>query len=191
MKPDEYFDVAWRREQGAGPVLVNLIHDIDLFRYLCGEIVSVQAQDSNTVRGHPVEETAVILLRFASGALGTFSVSDAVVAPWSWELTAGENPVYPQQDQFCYQIGGTHGSLALPQLDLWTYAGARSWWEKLQHERVPIAPEDPLKLQIRHFCDVIEHGAAPLVSGRDGLNTLKVIEAIKAASRTGTRVTVD
>ncbi len=83
MKPDDYFDIGWRREAGAGPVFLNLIHDIDLFRYLCGEIVSVQAHESNAVRGNAVEETAVILLRFASGALGTVNVLYSVVAPWS------------------------------------------------------------------------------------------------------------
>jgi len=83
IKPDDYFDLPWRREKGAGPVFLNLIHDIDLLRYLCGEIVAVQAAQSNRVRGNPVEETAVIILHFASGALGTMNVSDAVQAPWS------------------------------------------------------------------------------------------------------------
>ena len=79
MKPDDYFDISWRRQKGAGPVLLNLIHDVDLFRYLCGEVVAVQAQTSNIVRGNEVEETAVILLEFANGALGTVNVSDSVV----------------------------------------------------------------------------------------------------------------
>lgn len=188
MKPDDYFDIGWRREPGAGPVFLNLIHDVDLFRYLCGEIVSVQAHESNAVRGHAVEETAVILLRFASGVLGTVNVSDSVVAPWSWELTTGENPAYPQQAQFCYQIGGTHGALTVPDLEFWSNPGKRSWWEPLVRERVPFTPEDPLTAQIRHFADVIRGDAQPLVSGREGLNTLKVIAAVKEASRTGRAV---
>ena len=44
-KPDHYFEIApWRKAPGAGPVSVNLIHDIDLIRYFCGEVVSVQAR---------------------------------------------------------------------------------------------------------------------------------------------------
>jgi hypothetical protein len=62
--------------------------------------------ESNACRGNPVEETAAILLRIANGAIGSPDVSDSIVAPWSWELTAGENPIYPQQDQFCYVIDG-------------------------------------------------------------------------------------
>lgn len=188
MKPDDYFEAGWRREKGAGPVLLNLIHDVDLFRYLCGEVVSVQAHVSNAVRGHAVEETAAILLRFANGVLGTVTVSDSIVAPWSWEMTTGENPVYPQQDQSCYQIGGTHGSLTIPQLEVWSNPGKRSWWEPLVRERVPVVQEDPLRVQVRHFCDVIRKGAAPIASGREGLNTLKVIAAVQRSAETGAMV---
>ena len=190
FKPDDYFDVPWRREQGAGPVFLNLIHDVDLLRHLCGEVVSVLAQESNAVRGYPVEETAVVLLRFASGALGTITVSDTIVAPWSWELTTGENPAYPQTRETCYQIGGTHGSLTLPGLDVWHNPGTRSWWEPIVSAPIACAPQDPLTLQVSHFCAVIRGEAAPLVSGREGLKTLQVIAAIKQAARTGAVVTV-
>ncbi|WP_342346002.1 Gfo/Idh/MocA family oxidoreductase [Rhizobium cremeum] len=77
---------------GAGPIFLNLIHDIDNLRYLSGDISAVQARESNAVRGNAVEETAVILIEFENGVLATASVSDAVVAPWSWwEMTTGEN----------------------------------------------------------------------------------------------------
>lgn len=190
VKPDDYFDIDWRRQEGAGPILINLIHDIDLFRYLCGEIVGVQAQSSNAVRGNPAEETAVALLRFASGALGAVSASDTVVSPWSWELTTGENPAYPRQDQSCYQIGGTQGSLTIPALELWNHSDKRGWWEPLKRERIPFIPEDPLQAQIRHFCAVIRGDEEPLVSGREGLATLAVIAAVKQAARSGGSVDV-
>jgi predicted dehydrogenase len=190
MKPDNYFDVAWRREAGAGPILTNLIHDIDLLRYLCGEVEAVQALTSNAVRGHAIEETAVVLLRFANGALGTVNVSDSIVAPWSWEHTTGENPVYPRTDQSCYTIGGTLGSLTIPKLEFWHDNQTRDWWQPLEASRVYAAEKDPLPLQIQQFCRVIRGEEAPLVSGREGLQSLKVIEAIKLAAKTGKQVKV-
>jgi predicted dehydrogenase len=189
-KPDDYFDIAWRREKGAGPVFLNLNHDVDNLRYLCGDVASVQAHESNAVRGNAVEETAVILLRFVNGVLGTVTVSDAIVSPWSWELTTGANPAYPKTAEICYHIGGTHGSLTVPQLELWYNKTARSWGEPIHRERIPFAMEDPLRIQIRHFCRVIRGEETPLVSGREGLNTLKVIAAVKEAARTGELVSI-
>jgi predicted dehydrogenase len=137
-KPDDYFDIPWRWQQGAGPVLLNLIHDVDLLRYLCGDVASVQALESKALRGHEVEDTAVILLRFRSGVLGTVTVSDTVVAPWSWELTTGENPAYPHTPETCYSIGGTLGSLTVPYLDLWHNKAAPSWMEPIERERLAV-----------------------------------------------------
>ena len=189
-KPDDYFEIAWRREKGAGPVLTNLIHDIDLLRYLCGDVVAVQAMESNAIRGHVVEETAVLLLKFASGALGTMNISDTIVGPWSWEQTTGENKAYPQTDQSCYHIGGTLGSLTVPKLEVWTNDNRPSWLEPLRAERQYTVDADPLRLQIQHFCRVISGEEPPLVSGREGLQTLKVIEAAKAAARSGHRTMI-
>lgn len=190
FKPDDYFDVAWRREKGAGPVYLNLIHDVDNLRCLLGEVTAVTARESNAVRGNAVEETAVILLEFASGLLATASVCDATVAPWSWEMTTGENPAYPRTDEHCYVIGGTHGSLSLPSLTLRTARGERGWYTPFDVERVPVADEDPLARQITQFARVIQGLEDPLVSGREGLETLRVTEAVKQSAATGVRVTL-
>lgn len=187
-KPDDYFDVRWRREKGAGPVFLNLIHDIDLLRYLCGEIAEVQALESNALRGNAVEETAVILLRFASGVLGTVTVSDKIVAPWSWEFTSGENPAYSHTPETCYMVGGTLGSLTVPHLDLWSQSTKPNWWEPIGRERLPVVQQDPLGLQVRNLCGVVRGTADPIVSGREGLETLRVIEAVKTAAATGRAV---
>lgn len=187
-KPDDYFDIPWRREKGAGPVFLNLIHDVDLFRYLCGNVVEVQAMESNALRGNAVEETAVILLKFASGALGTVNVSDKVVSPWSWEFTTGENPAYTHTQEACYMIGGTLGSLSVPYLDLWHNPTKPSWWEPIERERLLVQEKDPLGLQVRNLCGVVRGTAEPVVSGREGLKTLRVIEGVKQAAATGRAV---
>ena len=89
-KPDSYFDeVPWRREPGGGPLLINLIHEIDTLRYLCGEIESVQALVSRAIRGFEVEDTVAVNLAFASGAVGTFLLSDAAASAVSWGVDLG------------------------------------------------------------------------------------------------------
>lgn len=190
-KPDDYFDPDWRRAPGAGPVFVNLIHDLDLMRHFVGDLRAVQAFRSNAVRGNPVEESCVVAFEFANGALGTANVSDTIAAPWSWELTAGENPAYPRTGESCYQIGGTHGAIQLPQGRIWSYAGHRSWWEPIQSRVAPCPDGDPLVLQIEQFAKVIAGTEPPLVPGREGLKTLECVTAVLRSAETGERVVLD
>ncbi|MEM1276801.1 MAG: Gfo/Idh/MocA family oxidoreductase [Pseudomonadota bacterium] len=187
-KPDSYFEVAWRRQPGAGPVFINLIHDIDLLRHLCGEIVEVTAIESNAIRANPVEDTAAALLRFANGAIGTITASDTITAPWSWEQTAGENPAYPKTEQTAYMIGGTHGALSIPRLELWRHPGPRGWWEPIEATRDSVPQVDPLIRQLAHFARVIRREEPPLVSGAEGLATLRVVEAIKRSAQSRTPI---
>ena len=126
-----------------------------------------------------------MIFEFASGALGTASVCDGTSAPWSWELTAGENPIYAQTDQFCYQIAGTTGALSVPDLTVWTHAGPEGWWSPISQERIAVAREDPMARQFEHFLDVILSGVPPLVTVEDGLRNIEVIEAIQAAANSG------
>lgn len=190
MKPDHYFDVDWRTRKGAGPVYLNLIHDIDLLHCFCGPIASVHAMESNAVRGNEVEETAVILLRFESGLLGTMNVCDAAVAPWSWELTAHENPDYPATNENTLWIGGTKGSLSVPNLTLRQNHGKSGWWEPISATRQMVSFEAPLVRQMAHFGRVIRGEEQPIVTGADGLAALRVIEAIKMSAASGQTVHV-
>ena len=191
-----YFDEApWRREPGGGPILINMIHEIDNLRALCGEIVAVQAFTSNATRDFPVEDTAAIILRFASGALGTFMVSDTAASDRSWEHTSGEDPRYAKAhtgDDDCYIVAGTHGSLAIPTMRIARYPDAahRSWHEALAKDTVPLDIVDPLARQMAHFRDIVRGDAKPLVTARDGLQNLRVVAAIGEAARSGAAVTL-
>mgnify|MGYP001202172389 FL=1 len=189
LKPDHYFaDGPWRREIGAGPILLNMIHEVHNLRVLCGNIVAVQAFASHATRGFPVEDTVAINLRFANGMLGTFMLSDTAACPRSWEQTSQENKAYPTyEDEDCYVITGTNGSLSVPTMRLKTYPRPedRSWWKEFEVGVVGMVRDDPLKHQIEHFGKVVRGEAEPLVSARDGLLNLRITEAIAEASRTG------
>lgn len=176
-KPDDYFQADWRNKAGAGPLLINFIHDIDLLRHLCGEVTELQSMRSNQQRGGAVEDTAAITMRFASGALGSFTLSDTAVAPWSWEMTSGENPMYPHLPTSCYRIAGTHAALSVPDLRLWSHVGPRSWWSEMtcDDRAAGIETGDTLARQFAHFLDVLRGDATPLVSARAGRNALAAV----------------
>jgi predicted dehydrogenase len=193
-KPDRYFDDGpWRREPGGGPILLNLIHDVHNLRLLAGEIVAVQAFASNAVRGFAVEDTVAIGLRFASGALGSIVLSDTAACPRSWEQTSGENPAYARcDDEDCYVVAGTDGSLAVPTMRLRRYARRedRSWFEPFETRVVAVERADPVLRQMAHFAAVVRGEAAPRVSVADAVANLRVTEAVALAARSGGSVDV-
>ncbi len=186
-KPADYFEAGpWRTQPGGGPILINLIHEISNFRLLCGEISAVQAIASNAIRQFAVEDTVAITFQFASGALGTFMLSDTAACARSWEQTSGENPAfasYPDED--CYMVTGTEGSLAIPTMRLQRYPvkGTQSWLTPFPTETVRVERRDPLACQLAHFVNLIRGTEVPVVSAYDGLQNLRVAEAIKESAR--------
>ena len=195
-KPEGYYDGpnAWRREPGGGPILINMIHEVGNLRALIGEIVAVQAFTSNATRKFVVEDTVAMGLRFENGALGTFLLSDTAACPKSWEQTSQENkayPTYPEED--AYVVMGASGSLGVPSMRLKYYERKedRSWFKPFKEKTIPLERADPLALQVEHFAAVIRGEAQPLVTGRDGLQNLRVTDAIVEAAKTGRVVNVD
>lgn len=183
LKPDAYFDVPWRRAPGGGPVLINLIHEIDLLRFLAGEVAQVLSATSNAVRGFAVEDTAAAVLRFENGALATLLGSDATASPWCWDFCAGEQPQYPRQAVQSHYLAGTHGALSLPDLALWHYAGERSWHAEMTREQSMVHAADAYARQLAHFVDLIDgRESVPLCSAADGLRTLAATQAVLAAA---------
>ncbi|MDE0208580.1 MAG: Gfo/Idh/MocA family oxidoreductase [Boseongicola sp.] len=178
-KPDHYFDAApWRTRKGVGPISVNLVHDVDLLRHFCGEVKSVQAVAVPSQRGFENEDLATAILTFEEGTVATISVSDSIVAPWSWELTARENPAYPATNESCYLIGGSEGGLSLPDLRVWRHETKPDWWTPISATSLNCSVEDPLVTQMHHFAGVIRGREIPSMSGRQGMRSLEVVEAI-------------
>jgi predicted dehydrogenase len=194
-KPDGYYDgpFAWRKQPGGGPILLNMIHEVDNLRAMVGEIVAVQAMSSSAIRKFPVEDTVAINLCFENGALGTFLLSDTAASAKSWEQTSQENEAYPTYpDEDAYVVMGTQGSLAVPTMRVKRYPRTedRSWFKPFQSETILLQRTDPLAAQIEHFVAVIRGDADPLVTGRDGLQNLRVTDAILEAAKTGATVKI-
>ncbi|MEU6117432.1 Gfo/Idh/MocA family oxidoreductase [Streptomyces sp. NPDC047117] len=190
-KDDAYFDQEWRRSKGAGVMLINLVHDLDLVRHICGEITTVQARTSNAVRGHEVEETASVIVGFESGALGSFLISDTVVAPWGWDQATEDDPSFPYRpDGSCYSIAGTTGSLSFPQLAHYHHEGTSDWTRPLSTRFVPKGTGDSYTNQLRHFVAVARGEAEPAVSVADAARTLALIETAQRAAESGATETV-
>ncbi|GGE58463.1 Gfo/Idh/MocA family protein [Actibacterium pelagium] len=188
-KHDTYYDVPWRRQKGAGPILTNLSHEIDLLRFFAGEVVEVSAMTANARRGLEIEDTAAIAFRFANGALGTFLISDAGASPWAFEAASGENPAIAFSGEDAMRIVGTKGAFGFPSLDLWQGGAGKDtdWRNPMQVTKGPNLPVvDPIREQLARFARVADGGEEPLLAtGRDGLATLAVTEAVLKSAESG------
>jgi len=183
-KHDAYFDEPWHRSKGAGVMLINLVHDLDLLRYLCGEVRSIQAIVSSRTRGLDVEDTVAVNLEFESGALGSFLATDAAASPWGWDQATTDSDDFPYiPESPAYFFAGTAGALSVPDLGRFAYEGdgEGEWRHPLSRTFVARATGDSYTRQLQHFVDVVG-GAEPIVSAADAARTLALIEAAQFAA---------
>jgi len=198
LKPESYFRsddpaVEWRSKKGTGgPVLLNLVHDVDILRFITGhEVVKVFASTSSSARTGDVEDTGGVVAVLDHGAVGTFFFTDAAPSPWSYEFTTRENKKYPgvpgSDLRDCYHFLGAQQSLGFPSLCTYHYGQKvqePGWDAPLTVAESSVSPENPLVVQMQHFIRVCRGDELPLCSGRDALESLAVIAAILKAAET-------
>ncbi|WP_439122140.1 Gfo/Idh/MocA family protein [Marivita sp.] len=188
-KHDTYYDADWRRQPGAGPLLTNLTHELDLLRFFVGEIEEVTALTSNARRGFVIEDTSALALRFANGALGSFLISDAGASPWSFEAASNENPTIAASHQDYVRFVGTEGALEFPSLTVWgrSAPGEIEWSKPLRRTpRAQFEKVDPLLEQIARFADVVAGGEDDvLCTGIDGMKALEMTLAAALSAKQG------
>ena len=176
-KPDAYFEGNWRTD-GGSPVMINLVHDIDILRFVVGEIIQTVALKGKPLRGSTRVESGAIALAFENGAVGNVSFSDITPSPWGFEAGTGENPNIGATHQDMMWITGTKGALSFPSMEVWK---GTDWGSAA--ERVPFSPaqneKSPLEAQLDHFLAVID-GAEPLVDVADATLTLGVAQELEA-----------
>lgn len=188
-KHDSYYHADWRRQPGAGPLLTNLTHEIDLLRFFVGEMTGASALLSSARRGFVIEDTASVAFRFENGALGSFLVSDAGASPWSFEAASHENPSIAGSDEDYLRIVGTEGALAFPSLTRWgrSAPGEIEWSRPLRrHDGQRFDRIDPLLAQIERFAAVVAGGADDvLCTGEDGIKAMQMTLAAALSGHTG------
>jgi predicted dehydrogenase len=197
-KPASYYQTptAWRAssQSGGGPVLINLVHEIDILHYLLGPIVRVYAEQTLSTRGHDAEEGAAIVLKFESGVVGTFLLCDSTPSAHSFEAGTGENPIIPRSGRDFYRIFGSEGTLSVGDMKVERYRegdGEGAWSDEVVEEDVRVGEEVPFDEQVGHLVRVVRGLERPRCSIGDGLRAVVVAEAVRKAMRTGVPVNID
>lgn len=165
---------------GGGTLIDEGIHAADFLLWLLGNPVSVSATISNRLLNLPVEDTALALVTFASGAIAEICTS--------WSFHAAEQSV---------EVYGAEGAALLSGVDL-----ASKPFAKLPYLRVyqsssctgvwdgsattpNFVSGNFHQAGPRHFIHCLRTGAAPPVDAAVGRHSVDLILAAYAAARTG------
>jgi predicted dehydrogenase len=162
-----------------GGVLLELSHDIDYLRWLFGEVDWVSAvQSRQSGLDIDVEDTAHLALGF------THASGDVPVIG-----TLNMDFVRHDTTRCCTAIGET-GSLrwdaVAGTVEIFEPGGGA--WQVLfmyQPQR-----DESYRAEWRHFIKCVNEGDSPIISGDDGLAVLRIIEAARHSSFSGTVVAI-
>ena len=197
---DEYYAMDdWRGTmagEGGGVIVNQAAHQIDLVRWFLGPVAEVDGWTANL--NHPgidVEDTAVAVVRFESGALATITLSNSQRPGLYARIHVhGRNgaSVGVETDAGSSFVAGISAP-SEPRNDLWTIPGeeaAPEGW--LAEDRAGLAGVDGEshhhELQLRDVVAAIRDGRSPTVGGRDGRAAVELMDAIYRAAASGRRV---
>jgi UDP-N-acetyl-2-amino-2-deoxyglucuronate dehydrogenase len=185
----------WRGswEMEGGGVLVNQApHQLDLLLWFMGPIAELYGCWDNL--NHPyieVEDTAIAVVRFASGALGNIVVSNSQKPGLYGKVhvhgSSGAS-VGVQTDGGAMFIAGMSPVLEPPVNDLWTIPGEEHLLESWRGEDTEFfgtidAASYYHRLQIRDFLRAILEDRQPLVTAEEGRDTVELFTAIYRSNR--------
>lgn len=183
-RQQSYYDQdAWRGTWLLdGGVLTNQAsHHVDLLQWMLGDVESVMAMSRTALVNIETEDTAVVILRFTSGALGVIEATTAT---------------RPKDLEGSLSILGEHGSaviggFAVNQMLTWQFTEQQPEDNEVL-TRYSVNPPDVYGFGhqefYRHVVDCINSGKQQLVDGLQGRKSLELIHAIYESIETGREV---
>ena len=195
-------------KEGGGVLLLNSVHHIDLLRYYVGNVKRVRGGVCRSVQPQMVngaEDLAAATLEFENGAIGdvfaswtTYAVPEGAsytVIGSNGTLCSTPPPIPGEGDSPVRHFGAVLFAVKEEDLD----ARNERDLQKLIHP--PFGPIDTSGTdlpstnffvnEILHFAECCRTGQEPISSGRDNIETMKVIFGIFESSRTGKAVDLD
>ena len=185
-RPQAYYDQdSWRGTWAMdGGVLTNQAsHHIDLLEWMMGEVESVYAMSTTALADIETEDTAVITLRFANGALG---VIEATTATRPKDL---EGSLSLLGEKGTVEIGG----FAVNQMKVWSFAESAEDDDQVM-EDFSVNPPNVYgfghQAYYEHVVDCIANNKHHLVDGLVGRKSLELINAIYESIETRAEVSL-
>ena len=180
---DYYAQAPWRGTWAMdGGVLTNQAsHHVDMLLWMMGEVESVHAFGATQLASIEAEDTAVVSLRFSSGALGAI------------EATTATRPV---DQEGSISILGEKGTVevagfAMNQIRTWQFNESLPEDEDVI-QRYSVNPPNVYgfghKAYYQHVVDSIVNSGPNLIDGLSGRKSLELISAIYESMETGSPV---
>lgn len=183
-RPQSYYDQdPWRGTWALdGGVLTNQAsHHVDLLEWMMGDVESVYAKTTTALADIEAEDTAVVILKFASGALGVIEATTAV-RPRDLE---GSISVLGEKGSV--EIGG----FAVNQMKVWNFIEPVEDDENVMG-KYSVNPPNVYgfghQAYYEHVVGCILHGREHLVDGLVGRRSLELINAIYESVERGSEV---
>ncbi len=188
--PEYYAMDAWRgtwQDEGGGVMVNQTPHQFDLLLWLMGPVEELFGYWDNF--NHPyieVEDTAVAVIRFKSGAIGNIVVSNSQRPGLYGKIhihgRSGAS-VGVQTDGGSVFVAGVTQKVDPPLNDLWTIPGEEALLPQWQAEDRAWAEQVEImdyyhQLQIQDFIQAIIHNRPPAVTGAEGRQTVELFTAI-------------
>ena len=195
-----YHSDPWRgtwKGEGGGVLVNKSVHQMYLLLWYMGPIDSLYGMWDTL--NHPeleVDDTAVAVIRFKSGALGSISVSNCQnPALFGNVRVHGSNgaSIGVQTDGGAMFIAGMTGITEPPVNDLWTVPGEEDLLEQFVREdseffRSVDSTTYFHREQLADFLDAVRTGREPLVTLEDGRRTVELFTAIYRSQRDKTLI---
>lgn len=184
-RPQEYYDSAqWRGtwEFDGGALMNQASHYIDLMDWLMGPVESVQCMAETIGRRIEVEDTAVMNVRWRSGALGSANVT---MLTYDQNL---EGSITILGEKGTVKVGG----VAINKVETWKFADKDPMDETIHsasYETTSVYGNGHVPYY-KNVIDVLKYGAQPLTNGREGLRSLELLTAAYLSSRSGQKVSL-
>ena len=186
-RPPEYYGQSrWRGTwalDGGGALMNQGIHTADLLLWLLGPVRRVSAATTTALHAIEVEDTAVALLEFDSGALAPLEATTAAFPGYRrrLELTGTEGTVIVEHDRL------VAADLRHPVDDLLDPAGA----DQNASASSPVVSDARGHQRLfEDFFDAVATGREPRCSGRYARHSVALVRAIYEAGRTGAWVSL-
>jgi 1,5-anhydro-D-fructose reductase (1,5-anhydro-D-mannitol-forming) len=158
-----------------------------------GVIPDIVVHDADTVRFHLEEDpVAVVAMEVASG-LGQ-GVEDSAMSVW--EMPSGAQVITHESFTHRFagsalEVHGTRGSIRATNVMTQQPIGEITLRTEKGEEALPFSNHNLYARSLGLFAKAMEGRGAPSASGVDGVKSLAVAEAVKAAATRGQRVLVD